>query len=122
MMMSVAVDKEQSFTVADSLHEPLHMTRMASPERAAVAVDTDDRVKMLKGDKRPINNVHDRVKMLANVQYEKVDDNGLHITVNGEAQILPVENVIICAGQESNDALYQQLRALALQLQTQPSL
>ena len=33
-----------------------------------VAVDTDERVKMLKGDKRPINSVHDRVKMLANLK------------------------------------------------------
>lgn len=29
-----------------------------------VGVDTDDRVKMLKGDDRPINCVYDRVKML----------------------------------------------------------
>ena len=33
-----------------------------------VGIDSDDRVKMLKGDKRPINNVHDRVKMLANLK------------------------------------------------------
>jgi len=33
-----------------------------------VAIDTDDRVKMLKGDKRPINGVHERVKMLANLK------------------------------------------------------
>lgn len=31
-----------------------------------VGVDTDDRVKMLKGEGRPINCVHDRVKMLCN--------------------------------------------------------
>jgi len=40
------------------------------------------------------------VKHLANVSYEKVDDQGLHITVAGEPQILPVEHVVICAGQE----------------------
>lgn len=33
-----------------------------------VGIDTDDRVKMLKGDKRPINDVHDRVKMLSNLK------------------------------------------------------
>lgn len=33
-----------------------------------VGIDTDDRVKMLKGEGRPINNVHDRVKMLANLK------------------------------------------------------
>ena len=33
-----------------------------------VGVDTDDRVKMLKGDDRPINGVEHRVKMLANLR------------------------------------------------------
>ena len=33
-----------------------------------VGIDSDDRVKMLKGDKRPINGVHDRVKMLSNLK------------------------------------------------------
>ena len=37
-----------------------------------VGIDTDDRVKQLKGDKRPINNVHDRAKMLSNLRM--IDD------------------------------------------------
>jgi len=36
--------------------------------KLTVGIDTDERVKMLKGDKRPINNVHDRVKILANLR------------------------------------------------------
>ena len=40
------------------------------------------------------------VEMVAGVQYDRIDDAGLHITVNGQTQILPVDNVIICAGQE----------------------
>ena len=36
--------------------------------RLYVGIDTDERVKMLKGDDRPINDVHDRVKMLANLR------------------------------------------------------
>ncbi|WP_368737508.1 oxidoreductase [Oceanospirillum sediminis] len=39
------------------------------------------------------------VKMLSGCEYQKVDDHGLHLTVNGEAQLLPVDTVIICAGQ-----------------------
>lgn len=39
------------------------------------------------------------VKMLAGVEYKKIDDAGFHITVNGEPQLLEVDNVIICAGQ-----------------------
>jgi 2,4-dienoyl-CoA reductase (NADPH2) len=41
------------------------------------------------------------VTMLAGVQYDRIDDAGLHITVGGEAKLLEVDNVVICAGQES---------------------
>ena len=39
--------------------------------------------------------------MLAGVEYRRIDDQGLHITVNGEARLLEVDNVILCAGQDS---------------------
>jgi 2,4-dienoyl-CoA reductase (NADPH2) len=35
------------------------------------------------------------------VQYDRIDDAGLHITVGGERKLLEVDNVVICAGQES---------------------
>ena len=42
-----------------------------------------------------------RVKMLAAVDYLKVDDEGLHVRIgDGEPQVLPVDTVILCAGQE----------------------
>ncbi|MEO2217142.1 NADPH-dependent 2,4-dienoyl-CoA reductase [Chromobacterium vaccinii] len=41
-----------------------------------------------------------RVKMLSGVSYDLIDDAGLHITVKGEQQVLPVDNVVICAGQD----------------------
>lgn len=40
------------------------------------------------------------VKMLPNCEYQKIDDQGLHITVAGESQLLDVDHVIVCAGQE----------------------
>ncbi len=40
------------------------------------------------------------VEMVSGVTYNKIDDAGLHITVGGNSQILPVDNVVICAGQE----------------------
>ncbi|MFQ3193341.1 MAG: 2,4-dienoyl-CoA reductase (NADPH2) [Colwellia sp.] len=52
---------------------------------------------------------HKKVKMLANVEYEKVDDHGLHIKVDGIPQILDVDHVVLCAGQQPNKSLYQQL-------------
>ncbi|KQQ88332.1 NADPH-dependent 2,4-dienoyl-CoA reductase [Massilia sp. Leaf139] len=45
------------------------------------------------------------VQMLAGVQYERIDDAGLHISVGGEKRVLEVDNVVICAGQESLDEL-----------------
>jgi 2,4-dienoyl-CoA reductase (NADPH2) len=41
------------------------------------------------------------VKMLAGVDYVKIDDDGLHIRLGAEEQLLAVDNVVICAGQES---------------------
>ena len=49
------------------------------------------------------------VKMIPGVQYHKIDDNGLHITVGEEQQVLDVDNVIICAGQEPQRALVEGL-------------
>ena len=40
------------------------------------------------------------VKMIPAVSYEKIDDEGLHVTIGGERQLLAVDQVVICAGQE----------------------
>ncbi|MCF7202946.1 NADPH-dependent 2,4-dienoyl-CoA reductase [Pseudomonas oligotrophica] len=43
-----------------------------------------------------------QVQMISAVEYLKVDDDGLHIRIaDGEPQLLPVDTVILCAGQES---------------------
>lgn len=52
------------------------------------------------------------VIMMSNVAYEKIDDYGLHIEHQGQKITLAVDHVIICAGQESENTLYQQLRQL----------
>ncbi|RCU50419.1 NADPH-dependent 2,4-dienoyl-CoA reductase [Corallincola holothuriorum] len=49
------------------------------------------------------------VKMMAAVQYLRIDDDGLHIEVEGQRQLLNVDHVILCAGQESKRDLYDQL-------------
>ena len=51
------------------------------------------------------------VKMLAGVTYQEVNDEGIVIAIDGEQQTLAVDNVIICAGQESERGLYHQLEA-----------
>jgi 2,4-dienoyl-CoA reductase (NADPH2) len=43
---------------------------------------------------------HRQVRMLGGVSYERIDDAGLHITIDGVAQCLEVDDVVICAGQD----------------------
>ena len=50
------------------------------------------------------------VKMQNGVSYERIDDAGLHLIMNGETVCLAVDNIIICAGQEPQRALYQPLQ------------
>jgi 2,4-dienoyl-CoA reductase (NADPH2) len=51
------------------------------------------------------------VAMLGNVAYRHFDDDGLHITVDGEPRVLPVDHVVVCAGQEPNRTLADELMA-----------
>ena len=50
-----------------------------------------------------------RVQMLGGVTYQRFDDQGLHISIDGTVQILPVDHVVICAGQEPNRRLADEL-------------
>jgi 2,4-dienoyl-CoA reductase (NADPH2) len=52
-----------------------------------------------------------RVEMIGGVTYEGIDDRGLKIRTGEDVRVLEVDNVIICAGQESNRALYDELVA-----------
>jgi 2,4-dienoyl-CoA reductase (NADPH2) len=55
------------------------------------------------------NLVKHGVKMLPGVSYKSITDNGLLIEIDGKEQLLAVDSVIICAGQESNRELQQAL-------------
>lgn len=55
------------------------------------------------------------VHMLSGCEYLKIDDAGLHLTINGEQDILPVDNIIICAGQTPCRELEESLKALGQQ-------
>ena len=46
--------------------------------------------------------------MIQGVEYEKIDDEGLHIRAKDMQHCLKVDNVIICAGQVSNRSLYDE--------------
>jgi 2,4-dienoyl-CoA reductase (NADPH2) len=51
-----------------------------------------------------------QVQMLNSVEYLKIDDAGLHIRIGeGEEKLLPVDNIVICAGQDPLRELYDGL-------------
>ncbi|MFE0652594.1 FAD-dependent oxidoreductase [Streptomyces sp. NPDC059534] len=54
---------------------------------------------------------HRGVTMVAGVSYDRIDDEGLHVTIGGEQQLLPVDTVVLCAGQEPRRDLYEELVA-----------
>jgi 2,4-dienoyl-CoA reductase (NADPH2) len=49
------------------------------------------------------------VKEISGATYDLIDDAGLHLTVGGKPQVLDVDHVVICAGQESVRSLYDDL-------------
>lgn len=49
------------------------------------------------------------VKMIPGCSYEKIDDQGLHVKIGEETQILDVDNIIICAGQDPRRELVEGL-------------
>ncbi len=56
------------------------------------------------------------VEMIPGVTYRKVDDAGLHITVDGKDTTLAVDHVVVCAGQEPNRELQTALQARGVQV------
>jgi 2,4-dienoyl-CoA reductase (NADPH2) len=58
------------------------------------------------------------VQMLGGVEYLHIDDAGLHIRIDGHAQCLAVEHVVLCAGQEPERTLLAplQLRGIGVSL------
>ena len=41
------------------------------------------------------------VRMIPSCEYHKIDDQGLHLSIDGKQQVLEVDQVITCTGQES---------------------
>lgn len=56
------------------------------------------------------------VAMLSGVSYERIDNAGLHISVDGKSECLPVDTIVVCAGQEPRRELEAGLRAANIPL------
>jgi len=55
-----------------------------------------------------------KVRMIGSVAYEQIDDRGLHISINGKPTLLEVDNIVICAGQESLRELFEPLKSAGM--------
>ena len=53
---------------------------------------------------------HKQVRMLGNVSYQRIDDQGLHVRIGEEDRCLEVDHVVICAGQEPLRELLEPLQ------------
>ncbi|MCG7495864.1 NADPH-dependent 2,4-dienoyl-CoA reductase [Vibrio sp. Of7-15] len=49
------------------------------------------------------------VELLGGVSYDKIDDQGLHITVEGQSRVLDADHIVLCAGQTSVNTLVEKL-------------
>ncbi|MET9511843.1 NADPH-dependent 2,4-dienoyl-CoA reductase [Streptomyces flavidovirens] len=57
---------------------------------------------------------HRGVTMVAGATYDRIDDEGLHLTVDGAQRLIPVDTVVLCTGQEPRRELYDTLLAAGL--------
>jgi 2,4-dienoyl-CoA reductase (NADPH2) len=57
------------------------------------------------------------VAMLSGVEYERIDDAGLHVKVDGKPQVLAVDTIVVCAGQEPRRDLVAGLTAAGIRHQ-----
>lgn len=53
-----------------------------------------------------------KVKMLKGVSYNKIDEKGIHITINEKPQFIEADTIVICAGQVSVNSLFDELKIL----------
>ena len=55
------------------------------------------------------------VKIIGGVTYERIDDKGLHILIEGVPRLIEADTIVICAGQESNRGLFDELQAAGME-------
>jgi 2,4-dienoyl-CoA reductase (NADPH2) len=54
------------------------------------------------------------VMMFSGVDYERIDDTGLHVRIDGQPKLFEVDTVVICAGQDPQRELEAELRAMGV--------
>ena len=59
---------------------------------------------------------HRHVEMISGATYRRIDDAGLHITVDGHARLIAADTVVVCAGQEPRRELQAALQAAGVKV------
>jgi 2,4-dienoyl-CoA reductase (NADPH2) len=57
------------------------------------------------------------VKMIPGVHYERIDDEGLHVVVNGKSLVFDVDTIVLCTGQDPQRELFDGLQAAGVNVQ-----
>jgi 2,4-dienoyl-CoA reductase (NADPH2) len=52
------------------------------------------------------------VEQLVGVSYDRIDDQGLHITIDGRPRLIEADTIVVCAGQEPNNGLAKELEVM----------
>ncbi|MCF6094219.1 FAD-dependent oxidoreductase [Microaerobacter geothermalis] len=55
------------------------------------------------------------VQMFTRIEYEKIDQDGVHLLLKGEKMLVPADTVILAAGQYPNHALYSELKDMGME-------
>jgi 2,4-dienoyl-CoA reductase (NADPH2) len=56
------------------------------------------------------------VRQLTGVIYERIDERGLHVLIDGEVRLLQADTIIVCAGQAPNRDLFDVLNNTGIEV------
>lgn len=56
------------------------------------------------------------VKIMAGVTYEKIDDRGLHVLIDGKPQLIEADTIVVCAGQVPNRGPFDELKSAGVEV------
>ncbi|MET1038035.1 MAG: NADPH-dependent 2,4-dienoyl-CoA reductase [Aeromicrobium sp.] len=82
-------------------------TKVAAPPKRDVFLLQRKTTELGKGLGKTSGWVHrqtlkdSKVEMIKGVTYDRIDDDGLHLTIGEESRVLDVDTIVLCTGQES---------------------
>ena len=59
---------------------------------------------------------HKNVQMISGVNYQRIDDAGLHLLIDEKPVTLDVDTIVICAGQIELKTLYEPLKTAGMKV------